>query len=177
MESESNVSIIFRQLSSNQLYDILEHHGATKNETKAIFLMRDLSAGLITVSYYSREHEMVQHLRLGLTEDGWKTVPKPPKEPFFTATLEVKTKYIQDKAKFDKQMQIFFNTAKTLLNENATPKHLQSLGHELRNNKFQKDGLIRPSPMQASQERHYFDYLSNLLLNEDTPSPAKSIVS
>ncbi|MCW8443909.1 hypothetical protein OQJ05_07580 [Fluoribacter gormanii] len=167
-EPESKVPVIFRSLSCNQLHDILEHNGATKKETKSVFLIRDNSGGFITVSYYSQEHEMVKNLRFGLTNDGWKTVPKPPKEPAFTETLEVKTKYIHAKAQFDEEMQNFINTAKTLFEQNGTPELIKGLSYELQKNEFNMQGLIRPSREQASKERHYVDYVSNAFLIENT---------
>ncbi|KTD41536.1 hypothetical protein [Legionella parisiensis] len=168
-ESESKVSIIFGKLSSNQLHDILETHGATKKETKAVFLIRDNSAGIITVSYYSQEHEMVKHLRLGLTHDGWKIVPKPPKEPAFTDTLEVKTKYLQDKITFDDEMQRFLTTAKILFEQCVTPEQIKTLCFELQKNEFNLHGLIRPSRAQVSQERHYVDYVGDVFIVEEIP--------
>ncbi len=173
-EPESKVPVIFGRLSSNQLHDILENNDATKNETKAVFLMRENAAGLMTVSYYSQEHEMVKHLRLGLTSDGWKTLPLPPKEPIFTETLEVKTKYMHDKVKFDEGMQRFINTAKTLFEQPITPEHLKTLRLELQKNEFNLHGLIRPSRTQASQEKHYCDYVGDAFVAEDISSLAKN---
>ncbi|PWY56244.1 hypothetical protein DGG96_07865 [Legionella qingyii] len=173
MESKQNnepgpkVPVIFRPLSCNQLHDILEHNGATKNETKSVFLIRDNSGGFITVSYYSLEHEMVKNLRFGLTSDGWKTVPKPPKEPSFTDTLEVKTKYIIEKAKFDEEMQSFINTAKVLFEQNVRPEQIKALSYELQKNEFNMHGLIRPNREQASKERHYIDYVKDAFLIEN----------
>ncbi|WP_454782543.1 hypothetical protein [Legionella sp. WA2022007384] len=171
-ESESKVPVIFRPLSSNQLHDILEHNGATKKETKAVFLIRDNSGGLITVSYYSQEHEMIKNLRFGLTHDGWKTVPKPPKEPSFTETLEVKSRYAHDKAKFDAEMQSFINTAKTLFEQNCAPELIKSLRFELQKNEFNMHGLVRPTREQASKEKHYVDYVGDVFLVENTPNLA-----
>lgn len=168
-ESESKVPIIFGKLSSNQLHDILENHGATKKETKAVFLIRDNSAGIMTVSYYSQEHEMVKHLRFGLTYDGWKIVPKPPKEPAFTDTLEVKAKYMQDKVTFDDEMQRFLNTAKMLFEQSVTPEQIKTLCIELQKNEFNLHGLIRPTRTQVSLEKHYVDYVGNVFIVEDIP--------
>lgn len=168
-ESESKVSIIFGKLSSNQLHDILENHGATKKETKAVFLISDNSAGIITVSYYSQEHEMVKHLRLGLTHEGWKMVPKPPREPAFTDTLEVKTKYMQDKAIFDEEMRCFLNTAKRLFEQSVTPAQIMTLSFELQKNELNLHGLIRPSRAQISQEKYYVEYVADVFVAEDIP--------
>ncbi|MCE0723508.1 MULTISPECIES: hypothetical protein [Legionella] len=172
-ESGSKVSIIFGQLSSYQLHDILDNHGATKQETKAVFLIRDNSAGIMTVSYYSQEHEMVKHLRLGLTHDGWKMVPKPPKEPAFTDTLEVKARYMHDKATFDEEMRCFLNTAKRLFEQSVTPEQIKTLSFELQKNEFNLHGLIRPSRAQASQERYYFDYVGDVFVAENIPGLVK----
>ncbi|HHT0593130.1 TPA: hypothetical protein ACTXXA_001177 [Legionella anisa] len=168
-ESGSKVSIIFGKLSSYQLHDILDNHGATKKETKAVFLIRDNSAGIMTVSYYSQEHEMVKHIRLGLTHEGWKIVPKPPKEPAFTDTLEVKTKYMHDKATFDEEMQCFLDTAKMLFEQSIAPEQIKTLRFELQKNEFNLHGLIRPNRAQASQERHYVNYVGDLFVAEDIP--------
>lgn len=173
-EQESKVPVIFGKLSSNQLHDILENNDATKKETKAVFLMRENSAGVMTVSYYSQEHEMVKHLRFGLTSDGWKMLPKPPKEPVFTDTLEVKTKYMHDKVKFDEGMQQFINTSKTIFEQPITPEQLKTLRLELQKNEFDLHGLIRPSRAQASQEKHYCDYVGDVFVAEDFPSLAKN---
>ncbi|QMT60058.1 hypothetical protein [Legionella sp. PC997] len=171
-EPESKIPVIFRPLSSNKLHDILEHHGATKKETKAVFLIRDNSGGLITVSYYSQEHEMVKDLRFGLTHDGWKTVPKPPKEPAFTETLEVKTRYAHDKAKFDAEIQSFINTAKQLFEQNCPPELIKALCSELQKNEFSLHGLIRPSREEASKERHYVNYVGDVFIVDNTLNAA-----
>ncbi|WP_392537377.1 hypothetical protein [Legionella sp. 227] len=172
MESKtvSKVPVIFGKMKEDQLHKILENSDAKKKETKAVFLIRedDNFRGFMTVSYYSQEHDMVKNIRFGLTSDGWKKVPKPPKEPALTDTLEVKRKYALDKTKFDKDMQNFINTAKTLFEHNATPDQIKRLINELKKEeyKFDLSGLIRPSPAEASKEKHFLSYVGDVFITE-----------
>ncbi|CAM3017653.1 Uncharacterised protein [Legionella steigerwaltii] len=175
MESKpaSKVPVIFGKIEESVLHKILENNDAKKKETKAVFLIREDKnfQGLMTVSYYSQEQDMVKNLRFGLTNEGWKRVPKPPKEPSFTATLEVKTKYIRDKEKFDKEMQSFIKTAKTLFEQKATPEQIKMLSLELKKEEYGFDlsRLIRPSHTQVSKEKHFLGYVGDAFITEDTP--------
>lgn len=174
MESkpESKVPVIFRKIKNDQLHVILESNDAKKKETKAVFLIRedDHFIGFMKVSYYSQEQDMVKNLRFGLTHDGWKMVPKPPKEPALTDTLEVKAKYMHDKAKFDKEIQSFADTAKTLFDQKATPEQIKMLSHYLKEEEhFDLRGLIRPHHTQASKEKHFSDYVGDAFITTMTP--------
>ncbi|MCW8410390.1 hypothetical protein OQJ13_15525 [Legionella sp. PATHC035] len=175
MESKtvSKVPVIFGKMKEDQLHKILESNDAKKKETKSVFLIRedDNVRGFMTVSYYSQEHEMVKNIRFGLTSDGWKKVPRPPREPAFTDTLEVKRKYADDKKKFDEDMQKFINTAESLFEHNATPDQVKLLINELKKEeyKFDLSGLIRPGAAEASKEKHFLGYIGDVFITEMIP--------
>ncbi|KTD06610.1 hypothetical protein Lgra_2553 [Legionella gratiana] len=160
-EPNSKIPIIFGLINSYQIHNLLEQHNAKTKETKAVFLIRDSSTypGLITVSYYCQEQEIVKHIRFGLTEEGWKMAPKPPQEPSKTDSTDIKEKYTLDKATFDKKMEHFLNTAKKLFEQHVSPELFKTLIIELEKHEFNLKGLIKPKRSQASQEKHFTGYI------------------
>ncbi|KTC90063.1 hypothetical protein OQJ18_05720 [Fluoribacter dumoffii] len=168
-KAESKVPVIFGKIKSDQLHMILEGNDAKNKATKAVFLIREDEKlqGFMTVSYYSQEHDMVKNIRFGLTKEGWKVAPRPPREPAFTDTLEVKEKYLHDKARFDKEMQGFINTAGILFEQNASCELIKMLTQELKEKfEFDLSGLIRPSETQASKEKHFSDYVGDVFITD-----------
>ncbi|MBI2785407.1 MAG: hypothetical protein HYX60_03505 [Legionella longbeachae] len=166
---ESKISIIFGVINSYHIHNTLENNGARNRESKAVFLIRDSSTypGLVVISYYCQEQDMVKNLRLGLTENGWKMAPKPPQEPNMTVTAEVKAQYKHDKEKFDTDINNFLNTAKMLFEQEVTQEEIKSLCSELERNEFRLDGLIKPTREQASQEKHFIKYTSDTFISEE----------
>ncbi|KTD59858.1 hypothetical protein Lsai_0502 [Legionella sainthelensi] len=160
-EPNSKIPIIFGLINSYQIHNLLEQHNAKTKESKAVFLIRDSSTypGLITVSYYCQEQDIVKHIRFGLTEKGWKTAPKPPQEPLKADSTEIKEKYALDKIKFDKKMKKFINTAKKLFEQHHTAEPFKTLILELQKHEFNLEGLIKPQRSQASQEKHFTGYV------------------
>lgn len=159
--SSPKIPIIFGLISSYQIHNLLEQHHSKTKESKAVFLIRDSSTypGLITVSYYCQEQEMVKHIRFGLTEKGWKMAPKPPQEPLKTDSTAIKEKYAVDKITFDKEMEHFIQTAKKLFEQNGSPEQFKTLIIELQKHEFNLEGLIKPNRAQASQEKHFTGYV------------------
>lgn len=168
-EPAPKIPIIFGLINSYQIHNLLEQYNAKTKESKAVFLIRDSSTypGLITVSYYSQEQEIVKHIRFGLTKEGWQIAPKPPQEPLITDTLDIKEKYVRDKTKFDAKMNNFISTAKSLFEQNVTPEQLKTLIEELQKNEFNLEGLIKPNRSQASQEKYFTEYVSDAFKADD----------
>lgn len=160
-EPNSKIPIIFGLINSYQIHNLLEQHNAKTKESKAIFLLRDSSTypGLITVSYYCQEQEIVKNIRFGLTQEGWKMAPKPPQEPLKTDSADIQEKYTLDKAKFDNKMEHFISTAKKLFEQNVTAEQFKTLIIELQKHEFNLEGLIKPNRSQASQDKHFSGYI------------------
>lgn len=160
-EPNSKIPIIFGLINSYQIHNLLEQHNAKAKESKAVFLIRDSATypGLITVSYYCQEQDIVKHIRFGLTEKGWKMAPKPPQEPLKTDSTAIKEKYTADKIKFDKKMKKFINTAKKLFEQHVSSEPFKTLIMELQKHEFNLQGLIKPKRSQASQEKHFIGYV------------------
>ncbi|ARB93838.1 SH2 domain-containing protein [Legionella longbeachae] len=160
-ELNSKIPIIFGLINSYQIHNLLEQHNAKTKESKAVFLIRDSSTypGLLTISYYCQEQDIVKHIRFGLTDKGWKTAPKPPHEPLKSDSPEIKEKYTLDKIKFERKMKQFINTAKKLFEQHIRAESFKTLIMELKIHEFNLEGLIKPTRSQASQEKHFTDYV------------------
>lgn len=168
-ELRSRIPMIFRPITHYEIQNILEKNEAKTKETKAVFLIRDNSAhpGIITISYYSQELDMVKSTRIGLTENGWKMAPKPPKEPKLMDSIEVKETYKHEKEEFDKEWRHFVETAKSLFEHHTPSEHIKTLVLELQKNEFHLGGLIKPNKIQASQIQQFKDYVSDAFVSEE----------
>ena len=172
----SKIPIIFRLITSFQIGNLLEEHDAKKKASKEVFLIHANTnhPGLTVISYYSQEHGMVQNLKLGLTKDGWKLGPTRPQIPSMLDSPENQEKYIKAKKKFDKDMQSFAAIAKILFEQNVSTELIKTLSTELEKNEFQLDGLIKPDPALASQEKHFLSYVSDFFISREKHNPAQS---
>ncbi|PWY54417.1 hypothetical protein DGG96_17225 [Legionella qingyii] len=129
MESKlENKVVIFSSITdAGKAYSILEKEGAPNKLDKEVWLLRESSIpGLLTISFFSSEHNDFVHRRLGFVGGEWKFGPQEyHKAQEFSKHAEVAFSKSLPEKSLDSLVKLLTDHGFDICNQ-VTPKHNES---------------------------------------------------